>query len=249
MGKENDLPTTYHSSSRTNSASLASALFDENDFDSDVDLDVEDPATKGTVTYPSLPNVASTGSRDSGYHSRTPTAYTKPELNSSQPIPWSSSPIEHFKTPPKPVVKTKRAFLPWEKNQKARATQEMEDQIESEEEIAQPKRRKSAEVAKAASTPTPKDLKSQYQFNTTASALKQQRESFREKMKAQSKASKGTDDDVKEAIRKKKKNAIHRIFLSEEQQNVLNLVTEYKKSVFFTGSAGEKNLHNVLDSG
>ena len=38
--------------------------------------------------------------------------------------------------------------------------------------------------------------------------------------------------------KKKKKNTIHKIFLSEEQQNVLNLVTEYKKSVFFTGSAG-----------
>ncbi len=41
---------------------------------------------------------------------------------------------------------------------------------------------------------------------------------------------------------KKKKNTVHRIFLSEEQQNVLNLVTEYKKSVFFTGSAGEIRL-------
>jgi ATP-dependent DNA helicase PIF1 len=43
---------------------------------------------------------------------------------------------------------------------------------------------------------------------------------------------------MKEAIKKKKKNTIHKIFLSEEQQNVLNLVAEYKKSVFFTGSAG-----------
>ncbi|KAF1849288.1 uncharacterized protein K460DRAFT_245076, partial [Cucurbitaria berberidis CBS 394.84] len=239
MGKENDLPTTFHTSSKTNSTNLVSALFDENDFDSDVDLEVEDPATKGTVAYPTLPRVAPTASIDSRSRSRAPTAHAKLEPNSSQPIPWSSSPLEHLKTPPKPsVVKTKRRALPWDQNQKAQAKHEMEDQIESEEETARPKKRKSVEVAQAASTPAPKESKSDYQWNTTASALKLQQKNFREKSKAQSKVGQGTEDDVKEAIKKKKKNTVHRIFLSEEQQNVLNLVTEYKKSVFFTGSAG-----------
>lgn len=242
IDKENHLPTTHINSSRSNSTSLASALFDENDFDSDIDLDVEDPATKGTVTYPTLPHVPPAGSRDSGYQTRPVTASTKHEPNSSQPIPWSSSPIEHFKSPPKPgVAKAKRAFLPWGPNQKAQATQEREDRIESEEEVAWPKKRKSTAGAKVVATPAPKDLKSQYQWNTTASALKQQQKNFRERLKAQSKTTTGTDDDIKGAIEKKKKHTVHRIFLSEEQQNVLNLVTEYKKSVFFTGSAGEMN--------
>lgn len=244
MEKENNLPTTYYDSSRSNPTSLASALFDEDDFDSDVDLDIEDPATKGTVTYPKLPSLAPVASRDSGYQSRPPTAQKKTlELDSSQPIPWSSSPIEHLKTPPKTAPsKTKRGFLPWSQNQKSQSKQEPEDCIESDEEILPPKKRKSTEAvqaqAQAVSTPAPKAQLSQYMWNTTASGLKQQQKSFREQSKLQSKTTKGADEDVKEAIKKKKKNTVHRIFLSEEQQNVLNLVAEYKKSVFFTGSAG-----------
>ena len=242
MEKENDLLSTYHTSSRDNSTNLATVLFDENDFDSDVDLDVEDPATKGTVTYPKLPSFTPAHSRDSGYNSRPQTAFTKAELNSSQPIPWSSSPVEHFKTPQKPASpKTKRAFLPWSQNQKAQSTEEPEDEIESEEETQRPRKRISVVAEKQISTPAPKVTKSQYPWNTTASALKLQQKNFREQSKAQSKVTKGTEDDVKEAIKKKKKNTVHRIFLSEEQQNVLNLVTEYKKSVFFTGSAGKMN--------
>jgi ATP-dependent DNA helicase PIF1 len=238
MGKENELPPAFHTSSRSNSGSLASALFDEDDFDSDIDLDVEDPATKGTVTYPTLPRVAAGNSSDSGYNSRTQSVQPKLELlNSSQPIPWSSSPPEHFKTPQKPEPpKSKRRKLPWSV-QEAQSTQG-NDIIE--EDIVPAKKGRSTEVEKTVSTPAPKQSKTeQYLFNTTASALKQQQKAFRENMKAQAKTQQGTDEDVKEAIRKKKKNTVHRIFLSEEQQNVLNLVAEYKKSVFFTGSAGK----------
>jgi ATP-dependent DNA helicase PIF1 len=239
LEKENDLSAAFNTSSRSNSGSLASALFDEDDFDSDIDLDVEDPATKGTVTYPILPQVAPAGSRDSGYGSRRQSVMSKPEVDSSQPIPWSSSPLEHFRTPKKPEPpKTKRRQLPWAHSQRTQPL-EKEDEIELEEETSRSKKRKSEEADKTVSTPAPKTSKIGYEFNTTASALKQQREAFRENTtKAKAKMNQGTEDDVNEAIQKKKKNTVHRIFLSEEQTNVLNLVTEYKKSVFFTGSAG-----------
>jgi ATP-dependent DNA helicase PIF1 len=239
MEKENDFPLAYNHSARSSNAGLATALFDEDDFDSDVDLDVEDPATKGTVTYPNLPKTGSSGSRDSGYQSRPQTAWQKTELDSSQPIPWSSSPSEHFKTPQKPVAakpKAKRAFLPWSQNQKAANSQQADDQIESEEETAHPKKRQSVETKQEIAS-TPKQ-KSQYPWNTTASALKVQQKNLREQNKKQAKEINASLDDVKEAVKKRKKNTVHRIFLSEEQQNVLNLVTEHKKSVFFTGSAG-----------
>jgi ATP-dependent DNA helicase PIF1 len=238
MEKENELPAAFHTSSRSNSGSLASALFDEDDFDSDIDLDVEDPATKGTVTYPTLPQVAPAGSRDSGYSSRQQSTMPKLEMNSSQPIPWSSSPAEHFRTPKKPEPpKTKRRQLPWPHITKVAPS--LVDEIEDEEEDASRlKKRKPMEADKAVSTPAPKTSKIGYEFNTTASAIKLQQKALRENMKAKSKTSQGTEDDVKEAIKKKKKNTVHRIFLSEEQTNVLNLVSEYKKSVFFTGSAG-----------
>jgi ATP-dependent DNA helicase PIF1 len=239
MEKENDLPLAYSASTRSTNASLATALFDDDDFDSDVDLDVEDPATKGTVTYPKLPPVASSISRDSGYQSQAPKTHSRIELDSSQPVPWSSSPLEHFKTPQKSEAlkpKAKRGFLPWSQNQKAANTQDAVDQIEDEVEVARPAKRQSTGT-KQEVTVTPKP-KSQYLWNTTASALKQQQKNLREQNKKQTKENEIAVDDLKEAVKKRKKNTVHRIFLSEEQQNVLNLVTEYKKSVFFTGSAG-----------
>jgi len=229
IDKENEVPTPFYN---------PTALFDENDFDSDIDLDVEDPATKGTVTCPPLPGNAPVASRTSSYASQSPAAQPQVE-DSSQPAPWSSSPPEHFKTPPKPASKTKRRQLPWGHSLRLQPVTASGDQIEEDDvEGAQPKRIRSAEPEKPASTPAPKEATPQYPFNVTASGLKQQQKVFREQMKAQTKSAQTADDAVKEAIKKKKQNKIHRIFLSEEQQNVLNLVTEYKKSVFFTGSAG-----------
>jgi ATP-dependent DNA helicase PIF1 len=250
MEKENDLPMAYSASARNNSTGLATALFDEDDFDSDVDLDIEDPATKGTVTYPKLPSVSSNGSRDSGYQSRPQTAHQKLELESSQPIPWSSSPLDHFKTPKKaepPKPKAKRGFLPWSQKQKAANSQEADDRIDSEEEVVRPKKRQITETKASVTAPvttTPKP-KSQYLWNATASALKEQQKNLREQNKKQAKDAETSVDDLKEAVKKRKKNTLARIFLSEEQQNVLNLVTDYKKSVFFTGSAGMSSVTSI----
>lgn len=237
--KENYVTTSRPVAAPTNSNGLASALFDEDDFDSDIDLDVEDPATKGSVSYPSLPPAASSDSRDSGYLPR-PDTQPKPEPDSSQPIPWSSSPIEHFRTPEKPQVqkpKSRRAFLPWTQNQQAAAAKHANDQIEEneEEEDLPPKKRQSTTLkAEPAATPV---TKSQYLWNTTASALKQQQKNLREQNKKKE-VEAFSVDNLKVAAKKRKEQAVARLFLSEEQQNVLNLVTEHKKSVFFTGSAG-----------
>lgn len=248
LEKENSLPPSFHAPSRTSSTSLASALFDDDDFDSDVDLDVEDPATKGTVTYPTLHRERSFDtsiSKDSSYKSRATSAQSKPELDSSQPIPWSSSPLEHFKSPPKPAPpKTKRRQLPWTQVSKLQPAAEVDDRTEYEDETPKVKKVKQAEPIKTLTTPAPKGSVTQYAWNTTASAVKEQQRTFKEKQKtlkevaAQSRTVQSTEDDMEKAIKRKKKNTVHRIFLSEEQQQVLNLVTEYKKSVFFTGSAG-----------
>jgi ATP-dependent DNA helicase PIF1 len=250
LEKENELPLAYSTSARSSNTGLATALFDEDDFDSDIDLDVEDPATKGSVIYPKLPQRASSDSRDSGYQSPPHFAQQKLEPASSQPIPWSSSPLDHFKTPKKaeaPKPRAKRAFLPWSQNQQAASTQELDDPIEQDEESTRPKKRQSTEPkAEIAATPKPK---SQYLWNTTASAIKQQQKSLREQNKKQSKENEASVDDLKDAMKRKKKtNTVHRIFLSEEQQNVLNLVTEYKKSVFFTGSAGKSSLVPLMNT-
>ena len=233
MEKENDFPT-YRTPSRSNSGGLATALFDEDDFDSDIDLDIEDPATKGTVAYPKLPPVSPTATKDSGYSSRPQSVQPKIELDSSQPIPWSSSPVDHFKTPPKPQPpKSKRRALPWSQQQ-TQPKQQLTP--EPEEDLTASKKRKSAAITTESTfTPLPKNSsKSQYPWNTTASAIKLQQKTLREQHKA--KVAESVDDT--ENVKKKKKNVIAKMFLSDEQKNVLDLVIQHKKSVFFTGSAG-----------
>jgi ATP-dependent DNA helicase PIF1 len=236
----------------------APVLFDENDFDSDLDLDIEDPAEKGVVEYPSLPSVKRTARPraptfdfpDSSEGTVRTAARQKPEPQSSQPIPWSSSPIAHLKTPTRPPVQaTKRRTLPWLQNQ-TQSTAGLDSTIQDEgpepdAELVRAKKRRSDE---GHFTPLPKDTtRSAYPWNTTASAVKQQQKSLRETNKKLSmKANEGTEDEVKKAVSKIKKNTVHRIFLSEEQQHVLNLVVEYKKSVFFTGSAGRISLLGSL---
>ena len=233
MEKENDFPA-YRTPSRSNSGGLATALFDEDDFDSDIDLDVEDPATKGTVAYPKLPPVSPAATKDSGYSSRPQSVQSKIELDSSQPIPWSSSPAEHFKTPPKPQPsKSKRRALPWSQQQ-SQPKQQLTP--EPEEDATANKKRKSAmDTARQTYTPQTKEpSKSQYPWNTTASAIKLQQKTLREQHKA--KVAESVDDT--ENVKRKKKNVIAKMFLSDEQKNVLDLVVAHKKSVFFTGSAG-----------
>jgi len=94
----------------------APVYFDEDDFESDIDLDIEDLSSKGVVTYPTLPTLEprsqstfstaprrdsrqSLTDRDSGYGS-VPPMQPKIEEKGPQPptssIPWSSSPPEHW---------------------------------------------------------------------------------------------------------------------------------------------------------
>jgi ATP-dependent DNA helicase PIF1 len=233
----------------------APVFFDADDFDSDIDLDIEDLATKDTVKYPKLPTPRLARARDSAYASLDRDVPVKSEHNvqvkledSSQPVPWSSSPLSHFMTPPKPKVEerpVKRRMLPWNRTQtQANATVDEIEDVKPKPEPVRAKPRKSApEPMKSEFTPMSKEKsKESYPWNTTASAVKQQQKNLREQNKNSTvKINDGTVEEVKAAISRKKKNNIHRIFLSEEQQHVLNLVVEFKKSVFFTGSAGKRH--------
>jgi ATP-dependent DNA helicase PIF1 len=242
-------------------------LFSENDFDSDIDLDVEQPLPLGGVSYTQLPkqtarpapsagqpikypslqaqrNISTTAAPDRGLMS--PPARIEPP-GSSAPIPWSSSPLEHFssalpqqslqqyafdgrqpahkdtqrKASPEPRP-AKRRTLPWQ----AQASEE-------------PPRVPAPRTQSVTSfTPLPKDKKDKnaYPWNTTASALKDQQKKHREESKKGVKSLAGTEESIAKAKTTNKRPA--RVFLSDEQQHVLDLVIEQKKSVFFTGSAG-----------
>jgi ATP-dependent DNA helicase PIF1 len=290
--------------------------FDENDFDSDIDLDEEDPATKATLSYPKLPAVpdrpnmeygvmgkpdflksqlsgqaVSRNAEDSGYETqmsrRMPGAFpaalpqnhtikrdpqpiattnpphvpsSPPPLNSSQPLPWSSSPEAHFKTPTKvteirkygyvepkktaqepevkaePKPRPKRRTIPWLEQQKQQ--QQQTAKVEADP-TSTPRRGQPHKDGQNPGefTPLPKDSAKNILWNTTASAVKQQQQQMREVNKKKSRTNEATQEERAEA--KKRRTRLSKIFLSEEQQHVMSLVIDHKKSVFFTGSAGK----------
>ena len=210
--------------------------FDENDFvdDADLDLDADDDVIQVNqtrpISYPSLPSLDAAAA-------------------SSAPLPWSSSPLQHRAAPTEvgslyPDLKhvetrseesvirpSKRRTLPW------KAT---DGQGETTSTAAA-----SSKMTKAAYTPLPKDKTSQSQFpwNKTASAVKEEQKKHRQQANQGKKVVKTVDgvdeehiDSVKQA--RAKRNSLARVFLSDEQRKVLNLVVDEKQSVFFTGSAG-----------
>jgi ATP-dependent DNA helicase PIF1 len=242
-------------------------LFDENDFESDIDLDVETPGNIGTVAYPPLPaqapisrlNVSPTAARraphttstfsqdDSGYQSMLTAKYSPPnaQVDSSAPLAWSSSPLEHFKTPSigrfayDPTLSTsqqaakfkpsKRRTLPW-----------LSEQHEQESKEATHSAEQSNSKAVEETPPAKDPSKERFPWNTTASAIKAQQKKFREsntnkKLTNTHEANEGTK---LAANSKRKREKIPKVFLSEEQIHVRDLVVNKKKSVFFTGSAG-----------
>lgn len=259
----------YPSLGAANNKPSGEVYFDENDFDSDIDLDIEDPITKGQVKYPNLPppaapasklnmrptqpRQASVATNDSGYHTQLSNAQVE-ALHSDDALPWSSSPAEHFRPPPGAKAKTpvwkqyaynngappqkspeqarpsKRRTLPW-------LQQKAEEPAEPE-----PPRRQTTSNTQSitgAFTPLPKNTKkTAHPWNITASAIKDQQKQLRQKNAKLMKTNEATEEDKAAAIAKKKKSQVHKVFLSDEQQHVLNLVVEQKKSCFFTGSAG-----------
>ena len=191
--------------------------FDENDFenDEDIDLDAIDspiPALSHTL----LPNPLQTKSNP-------------PQTSlSSTPLPWSSSPPTHNQMPPpKPQTQTavtpntfKRRTLPW-----------IEDAKKADHAQAEKRKRDTA------FTPLPKDqTDSPFPWNKTASAVKEEQKTLR---KGHKKLARDVEAGPEASnIKKKRRAAVPKVFLSDEQLSVLKLVAEQKKSVFFTGSAG-----------
>ena len=92
-------------------------------------------------------------------------------------------------------------------------------------------------ASKDSFTPLPKDKgNSKFPWNTTASAVKEQQKQLRQGHRKLVKDNEG--DPVAKTNARKKKGPVEKVFLSDEQKSVLELVSAGGKSVFFTGSAG-----------
>jgi ATP-dependent DNA helicase PIF1 len=253
IGSQENSHLIQESFSKYSNTTGEDVYFDENDFDSDIDLDVEDPSMKGTVKYPDLPPPPPP--------SRTYMGQSEPgSTPADEQLPWSSSPLEHFVKPPSlrqfayqgshgtvssrtPLATeqprpSKRGTLPWLEEKHAHEENDMNEEASVK---ATPKyKRAKMDAAQSFFTPLPKNSqKASFPWNTTASAIKEQQKQLRQaNKKIAVKNHDATEEDIQAAIVNKKKKQFHKVFLSEEQQHVLNLVIEQKKSVFFTGSAG-----------
>ena len=221
-------------------------FFDENDFDDDnaIDLDEEEvPSTKERQS-PAGSARASLQSHQKKAQPKTPA--------SSAPFPWSSSPLAHFAMPPPQpsapktssignATVTKRRILPWLTDQLVGGqddrTQDNGPLVNARESIARQAGGRSDQAAESF-TPLPKDKPdSPYSWDKTASAVKKEQKRLRQEHKSLVRNNEGGILGESKA-KTKKKESVARVFLSDEQKSVLDLVTEKNKSVFFTGSAG-----------
>ena len=222
--------------------------FDENDFenDEDIDLDATDspiPATSHTLLpdLPQKPASSHTLLPDQPQKKSTPPR-TSP---SSTPLPWSSSPPTNNQMPQTAMTANtfKRRTLPW-----------VEDAKKADHAQAEKRKRDTA------FTPLPKGkdkTNSPFPWNKNASAIKEEpfvpvnspfpwnktASAVKEEQKRLRKGHKKLSIDVEAGseasnMKKKRRAAVPKVFLSDEQMSVLKLVAEQKKSVFFTGSAG-----------
>ena len=198
-----------------------------------------------------VPSSAATWSSSSPSHRATPPGALKRRIDQTEAI--QELPEETATAPPR-----KRRTLPWAQKQaekdevKARIEEEDED-LGSDSDVSTTlicfRCKKAGHDAKRCPekprnnlsnyTPLPKDLPEKHMpWNTTGSAMAEEKRKFREKQRAKKLEAAGIEPHAAQS--KNKTSNIHAapVTLSGEQQRVLDLVVRQTKSVFFTGSAG-----------
>ena len=229
----------------------ANVQFEEDDFDDDdvINLDEDIPPSLDQGVSSSAPVVDSVPKDGISDAKPTPSG-------STQALPWSSSPLSHLEMPlprqPLPAAQEgssplipKRRKLPWVAEEQAanakaalvgskpsRGAKKRQPPDFVQEMLAKSRKPSSLEEGDA-STPVKAKLNSPYPWDKTASAIKKEQKKLRNAH--QNKMGK---EDKSKPTNMVPKETIARVFLSDEQKHVLELVAEKKKSVFFTGSAG-----------
>jgi ATP-dependent DNA helicase PIF1 len=213
----------------------APVYFVEDDFSDDetLELDFECPAS---LPVPSAPQSTNLGLQ-------TISESKAALLPSSSQMNWSSSPPEH-KYPPSsmaaglPAKRKATDAAPSAPQPKKRTLpaawkgQKRDDPIDVDE--LEPATRN----AKAVATPMPKS-KGSSPWEPTASATKEKRKHLRDQSKRSGSEAALSKDEIRAAADAHSKSKLAApVVLSDEQKDVLRLVVEKKRSVFFTGPAG-----------
>lgn len=242
--------------------------FDPDDFpdDANIDLDADEapfiskPNTNA-VSYPRLPQAdqvkypplppapesspALTNLPQPPPPPKPPSPIKKSPPPSSAIIPWSSSPLREELRPSQAGLTKKpsqRRNLPWQTTECEESQQASTHSKRPVEHIPEQNisgsRRERLDLGKYSYTPLPIDKPhSPYPWNKTASALKKEQKKLRQDNKKLVKDNEA-DDTSKRFTLAKRKNRVAQVYLTDEQQKIMRLVTDERKSVFFTGSAG-----------
>lgn len=245
-----------------------SVYFDEDDFsdDANIDLDADEAplvrkSNNTAVSYPRLPQAdqvkypplpPAPGSPPALMNlpqfappPKLPSPIKKSPPPSSATIPWSSSPLREELRPSEAGLTQKpsqRRNLPWQttecqESQQASAHSKRPVEPIPGQDISG-NRHEMLDLEKYSYTPLPKDKPhSPYPWNKTASALKKEQKKLRQDNKKLVKENEA-DDVSKRFTLAKPKNRVAQVYLTDEQQKIMRLVTDERKSVFFTGSAG-----------
>ncbi|KAK7960777.1 hypothetical protein PG988_011991 [Apiospora saccharicola] len=211
---------------------IETVYIDEDDFSDDDDLELDYACPSALPSLPPPPKPAAKAVFES------PVSVPS---TSQQPIPWTSSPEAH-RFPPQTI-----SYLP--------PKRQSPDSLAPEQ--PKPKKRQLPKHwaatkedpidldAVAPATPAPKPKDKTMAWDTSQSALKDKRAQFKNKTKSGPDGTRRlhTDgsvppEDIRTAVNSHnlKKNAA--VSLSSEQRQVLDLVIDQGRSVFFTGPAG-----------
>ena len=219
--------------------------FDENDFEDEatIGLDLSKPflstsTNHGTISYPALP------SEHQVVYPQLSSSTNKTDFkgNGTQ-IPWSSSPMNHrLASPTQPATipsQKKSRKLPWEGENEERRSPGLAAPAHSKS-YTDRQRTKKSERQDEPNIPrlSTKDHSfSQYSWDSSATALKEEHKRLRLEKKSLSRNA-HVEETINQPVPSGKKATVTPVFLSEEQKRVLKLVVDEQKSVFFTGSAG-----------
>ncbi len=242
--------------------SVQSAVyFREQDFDDEVDLDfeVEDPRTKGSVSQQSQ-GASTTVTIEAVTNQAAAVEEVQP--NSSAPLSWSSSPVHHRHGPPSRATTTvshppsvaasvnesrvdsveesdppqkKRRTLFWDSKNAAvngngkRAGQAVEMAVGQG---------KSGDTNEASTGVSNVKTEAKVQpWEQTPGAVKESQKRLKQERKRATSSLGSREASVDNSLLRKPKR-MERVFLSDEQKWVEKLVVTEGRSVFFTGSAG-----------
>ena len=241
--------------------------FDENDFVNDAELDLDEDSgfdrqistSKAPVPQPpvqdSLSPVGTVPSSNVplDWSSSPPTHENRLDTDRSEPRTkkqLETADNDRGEASPKLKIGSaaprsrKRGTLPWLKNQQVQESMKGPPaQIPQAFDRSRRGQRKRSSTSTDSFTPLPKDNEdSHYLWNKSASALKDEQKKKKRQQALNGGNSisvgEGNSEMITASKRVPRRKPVAKVFLSQEQRKVLDLVAEGKKSVFFTGSAG-----------